>query len=64
MKKCETKSSKWVNENQFLEETTFRFEWQRVLEVLVIIKSSIPNVYKYIENQEIHHNQEDFKMNI
>ena len=24
-------------------------------------QSSIPNVYKYIENQEIHHNQEDFK---
>ena len=58
MKSVKAKSSKWVNENKFLEE---RFEWQRGFGGFSYNQSSIPNVYKYIENQEIHHNQEDFK---
>ena len=58
MKSVKAKSSKWVNENQFLEE---RFEWQRGFGGFSYNQSSIPNVYKYIENQEIHHIQEDFK---
>ena len=58
MKSVKAKSSKWINENQFLEE---RFEWQRGFGGFSYNQNSIDRVYKYIENQVEHHKKESFK---
>lgn len=57
-KSVKAKSSKWINENGFLEE---RFEWQRGFGGFSYNQSSIDKVYKYIENQEEHHKTQAFK---
>ena len=58
MKSVKAKSSKWINENHFLEE---RFEWQRGFGGFSYQQESIPKVYHYIENQDEHHRIETFK---
>jgi len=45
-------SSAWINKNRL---TFGRFEWQEGYGAFSYGKSEIPNVIKYIEQQEIHH---------
>lgn len=57
MQIAKAKSSKWVNESRGL---THRFEWQRGFGAFSYSKSHIPNVIKYIQNQEAHHKKQSF----
>jgi hypothetical protein len=57
MQVAKAKSSKWLNETNYLEH---RFEWQKGFGVFSYDKSAIKNVYKYIENQEEHHKKQKF----
>ncbi len=57
MQIAKAKSSKWLNETNYLEH---RFEWQKGFGSFSYSKSSIDNVYKYIENQEEHHKKQLF----
>lgn len=59
MKTVKAKSSKYINDNNFLLD---RFEWQVGYGVFSYSQSHINRVYKYIENQEAHHNKESFKV--
>lgn len=52
MKIVKAKSSKFINESNFLQH---RFEWQRGYGVFSYSKSAVSNVYNYIERQEQHH---------
>ena len=45
-------SSKWINDNQ---RTTSEFRWQRGFAAFTISKSDMPDVHRYIGNQEVHH---------
>lgn len=58
MKSVKAKSSKWVNENNLV---SHRFEWQRGFGAFSYNQKSVSAVYKYIENQEKHHQKENFK---
>lgn len=58
MKSVKAKSSKWINENHFL---NGRFEWQRGFGGFSYGQSQVSKVFKYIENQEEHHKKESFK---
>jgi REP element-mobilizing transposase RayT len=58
MKSVKAKSSKWINENDFLEK---RFEWQRGYGAFSYNKSSFDNVVRYIQNQEEHHKKSTYK---
>ena len=58
MKTVKAKSSKYINDNKFLLD---RFEWQLGYGAFSYSQSHINRVYKYIENQEAHHNKESFK---
>lgn len=61
MKVVKAKSSKFINESNFL---NHRFEWQRGYAVFSYSQSSVKNVYKYIERQERHHAKKVFKKEI
>ncbi len=50
-------SSLWINENHKVQG---RFEWQEGFGAFSYSKSHVPNVIKYIENQEEHHRQQTF----
>ncbi len=52
VKSAKAKSSKWVNESGYLDS---RFEWQSGFGAFSYSKSQLPNVKKYIQNQEEHH---------
>ncbi|PIE50783.1 MAG: transposase [Flavobacteriales bacterium] len=58
MKSVKAKSSKWINDNHFLEE---RFEWQRGFGAFSYHQTMIDKVYRYVENQEEHHKTRTFK---
>ena len=58
MKTVKAKSSKYINDNKL---TSRRFEWQRGYGVFSYSQSHIDNVYKYIQNQEKHHQKQTFK---
>jgi len=58
MKNAKSKSSKWINESNLIDH---RFEWQRGFGAFSYSQSSIQNVYRYIQNQEQHHNKQTFK---
>lgn len=58
MKSVKAKSSKWINENHFLDG---RFEWQRGYGGFSYSQSQFTNLYKYVQNQEEHHKKEDYK---
>lgn len=57
MKNAKAKSSKWVNESRILDS---RFEWQSGFGAFSYSKSQIPNVIRYIRNQEVHHENMTF----
>ena len=58
IKNTKAKSSKWLNESGYL---VHRFEWQRGFGCFSYSKSHVKRVYRYIENQENHHNKDNFK---
>ena len=58
MKTVKAKSSKYINDHKLL---LNRFEWQEGYGVFSYSQSQIDNVYKYIANQEKHHQKESFK---
>ena len=51
-------SSKWINENKFL---NVKFEWQEGYAAFSYSKSSVEKVINYIKNQEEHHRRKTFK---
>jgi len=57
MKNAKAKSSKWINENGFIDN---RFEWQEGFGTFSYSRSHIDKVFKYIMNQERHHQKETF----
>ena len=59
MKIVKAKSSKYINENNL---TKNRFEWQSGFGAFSYNPESIDNVFKYIKNQEEHHEKENFKL--
>ncbi len=58
MKLVKAKSSKWINENNLV---NHRFEWQKGFGSFTYSKSQVPKVYRYIENQEVHHRKQNFR---
>jgi putative transposase len=58
MKSAKAKSSKWVNESRL---APHRFEWQVGYGVFSYSRSQLGAVYKYIQNQEIHHSKRTFR---
>lgn len=51
-------SSKWINENNFL---NTKFEWQSGYGAFSYSKSHVQNVINYIARQESHHKKESFR---
>lgn len=58
MKTVKAKSSKYINDHSL---TTERFEWQEGYGVFSYSQSHVDAVYKYILNQEKHHQKQNFK---
>ncbi len=57
MRDIKSNSSKWINEKSLTQE---KFAWQEGFGAFSYAKSQLPNVIKYIEEQEIHHAKESF----
>src|SRR3954471_15401658 len=57
IKAVKAKSSKYINDNKLTPE---RFEWQEGYGVFSYSQSHIDKVYKYIQNQEAHHQKQTF----
>ena len=55
MKEVKSLSSKHLNETKILDH---RFEWQRGFGAFSYSKSSVKNVFRYIQNQEEHHKKQ------
>lgn len=51
-------SSKFINENNWV---NGKFQWQEGYGAFSYSRSQIEQVYKYIENQEIHHQKKSFR---
>lgn len=51
-------SSKWINENNFIQG---KFSWQEGYGAFSYGKSQVEGVIKYIQNQEIHHQKHSFQ---
>jgi REP element-mobilizing transposase RayT len=58
MKTVKAKSSKFINDNSL---SSQRFEWQKGYRVFSYSQSQIDAVYKYIQNQEVHHQKQTFR---
>ena len=58
MKIAKSKSSKWLNENNLLR---YHFEWQSGFGAFSYSHSQIDLLYKYILNQERHHQHQSFR---
>lgn len=52
-----TESSKWIKMQNFC---SYPFAWQEGYGAFSYAKSQVPNVIRYIQNQEIHHQKETF----
>lgn len=52
-----TESSKWIKEQSLSSQT---FAWQEGYGAFSYAKSQVPNVIRYIQNQEIHHRKVTF----
>jgi REP element-mobilizing transposase RayT len=52
-----TESSKWINDNKFCPQ---HFAWQEGYGAFSYSKSHVPDVIRYIQNQEIHHQKHSF----
>lgn len=58
MKTVKAKSSKYINENRL---TSTRFEWQEGYGVFSYSPAQVDQVYKYIMDQESHHQKTAFQ---
>jgi putative transposase len=58
MKSVKAKSSKFINDHALTPE---RFEWQEGYGVFSYSQSHVNAIYKYIQNQERHHQKQSFK---
>jgi REP element-mobilizing transposase RayT len=58
MQTVKAKSSKYINDHSL---TTKRFEWQEGYGVFSYSQSQVDKVYKYIQNQEEHHQKQTFR---
>jgi putative transposase len=58
MKTVKAKSSKYINDHSLTES---RFEWQKGYGVFSYSQSQVDRVYKYIQNQEVHHKKQTFR---
>jgi len=58
MKTVKAKSSKYINDHSL---TPDHFEWQEGYGVFSYSQSQISSVYKYIQNQQEHHQKQSFK---
>jgi REP element-mobilizing transposase RayT len=58
MKTVKAKSSKYINDNGL---TPQRFEWQEGYGVFSYSQSQVEKVYRYIQNQEMHHKKQTFR---
>ena len=52
-----SESSKWINENRFCMSA---FAWQEDFGAFSYSKTHVPDVIRYIQNQEAHHKKETF----
>jgi REP element-mobilizing transposase RayT len=57
MQNVKRNSSEWINEEKLI---LGKFSWQEGYGAFSYSKSQIPNVIKYIENQEEHHKKKTF----
>ena len=53
-----SESTKWINDNHFSHE---KFSWQEGFGAFSYSKSHVPNVIRYIQNQEAHHRKQTFR---
>ena len=58
MKAVKSKSSKWLNESNLLEN---HFEWQTGYGVFSYGQSQVDAMYQYVQNQEEHHKTHTFQ---
>ncbi len=58
VKEIKRMSSKFINERNWVKG---KFEWQSGYSAFSYSKSHLNNIYKYIENQEIHHKKRTFR---
>ena len=58
MKGVKAKSSKWINENGFL---NYRFEWQTGFGSFTNSQNQIGKLFDYIKNQDEHHEKITFR---
>ena len=58
MKTVKAKSSKYINDHKLTKE---RFEWQEGYGVFSCRQRDVDQIYKYIKNQEEHHQRNSFR---
>ena len=58
MKTVKAKSSKYINDHKLTKE---RFEWQEGYGVFSYRQRDVDQIYKYIQNQEEHHQKQSFR---
>ena len=58
MKTVKAKSSKYINDHSL---TTSHFEWQEGYGVFSYRQNDVDSIYKYIQNQEEHHQIQTFR---
>jgi len=58
MKTVKAKASKYINDHKL---TSHRFEWQKGYGVFSYRQRDLDSIYKYIQNQEVHHKTQAFQ---
>jgi REP element-mobilizing transposase RayT len=58
MKTVKAKSSKYINDHKLTNE---RFEWQEGYGVFSYRQRDLDQIYKYVQNQEEHHQKQSFR---
>ena len=58
MQIVKSESTKWINDNRLCRE---KFSWQEGFGAFSYSKSHVPNVIRYIQNQEMHHQKQTFR---
>ena len=58
MKTVKAKSSKYINDHSL---TTNCFEWQNGYGVFSYRQRDVDQIYKYVQNQEVHHAKQSFR---
>ncbi len=58
MKTVKAKSSKYINDHKLTKE---RFEWQEGCGVFSYRQRDVEMIYKYVQNQEEHHQKQSFR---